>query len=116
MLHHVGIDTTQQGRRCVTFLGNFVVDVDRAKRDCGRVRSRRTPQQATHNKSRKSPCVFACGGFGDGKDRAARNERVLVEQDGEVVAVGVRDDLIRDTRSTIAGFLKDDSMKSRLLE
>ena len=49
----------QKGYRCVTFLGNFVVDVDRAKRDCGGVHTRRRPQHATHNKSRESPCVFA---------------------------------------------------------
>ena len=30
--HHVGMETTQKGCRCVTFLGDFVVDVNRAKR------------------------------------------------------------------------------------
>ena len=38
---------------------------------------------------------------------AARFERVLVEQDGEVVAVGVRDELVRDMRPAIPNFLKD---------
>ena len=42
--HHVGLEATRKGCRSVTFLGNFVVGVDRAKRDCGGVCNRRMPQ------------------------------------------------------------------------
>ena len=40
VLQHVGVEPTQVRSRCLAFLGNFVVDVDWAKCDCGRVRNR----------------------------------------------------------------------------
>ena len=42
-----------------------------------------------HHESRKSPCVFARGGLGDGEGNCASLKRVFVQQDGQVVAVDV---------------------------
>ena len=56
--------------------------------------------------------LSVCGGFKDGEDRAARNERVLVEEDGEVVAVSVSVEVVRDMRYVIPGFVKDHSMEA----
>ena len=72
----------------------------------------RASQQSTKNKNDHSPCVFAWGGFGDGEDRGAGFKRVFVEQDGEVVAVGVGVELVRDMRYMTTGFLEDHSMES----
>ena len=65
-------------------------------------------KKATYNKSGQSLCVFACGGFDDGEDRGAGNERALVEKDGVCVSVEV----VRDMRCVIPGFLKDHSMEA----
>ena len=64
---------------------------------------------------KKACAVFARsrpgGGLGNGEDCSIRLERVLVEQDGVVDAVGVRDESIRESRCVVAGFLKDNRMK-----
>ena len=39
-------------------------------------------------------------------------QRVLVEQDGEIGDARVRDELVRDSRSVVTGFLEDDRVKS----
>ena len=41
-----------------------------------------------------------------------RAHRVQVEQDSEIGAARVSDELVRDSRSMITGFLEDDLMKS----
>ena len=56
--------------------------------------------------------VLSAAWFRDGEDCSVRLERVLVEQHEEVGAASVRNELIRDMVSLVAGFLKDDSMKS----
>ena len=47
-----------------------------------------------------------------GEDSGVGLERVLVEQDSEIGATRVRDELVRDSRSMITGFLEDNRMKS----
>ena len=100
------MEATQKGCRCVTFLGNFVVDVDTAKRDCGgsATDGRRN---ATHDKRRKSPCVFARGGLGDGEGYRARLKRIVVEEDGQVFAVSVGVEVVSDVRYVVTSFLED---------
>ena len=56
------------------------------------------------------PRVLAGRGLGDGEDSAVGLERVLVEQDSEIGAARVRDEMVRDSRNT--GSLEDDRMKS----
>ena len=53
-------------------------------------------RRSKYNKSSKAPCVFACGGFGDGENGSIRLNCVFVEQDGKVVVVGVGVELVRD--------------------
>ena len=86
VLHHVSMETTQKGCRCVTFLGNFVVDVERAKRDCG--------ESATDGR-RSMP-------------RTTRPSSPPVSLlDGQVVTVSVGVELVGDMRSVITSFLED---------
>ena len=68
---------------------------------------RKAPQHAAHNKSCKSPCVFARRGLGDGERDSTRLNRVFVEQNGQVVTVSVGVELVDDVRSVITGFLED---------
>ena len=68
VLQHAGVEPTQEGSRCITFLGDFVLDVNSAKCDCGSPQQRRV--MASHaQQKQQGPCVF------------------LFSQDDEVVAV-----------------------------
>ena len=107
VFHRVAMEATQKGCRCITLLGNFVVAVRRTTRECGRISHRRSPQRATHNESRQSPCASANEGLRDGEGDSARLKRVLVEQDGQVVAVSVGMELASDVRNVVTSFLED---------
>ena len=58
------------------------------------------------------PRVVAGRVLRDGEDCNVRLERVNIEQDGVVGTASARNELLRDTWSVVAGFLKDDSMES----
>ena len=83
VLQHVGVEPTQEGSRCITFLGDFVLDVNSAECDCGSPQQRRV--MASHaQQKQQGPCVF------------------LLSQDDEVVAVrsgvGQKRHVERDSR------------------
>ena len=72
----------------------------------------RATQQTTNNQGSHSRRVFAGRGLGDGEDCSIGLECANVEQDGEIGTDSVRNELVRDVWSVVAGFLKDDSMES----
>ena len=63
-------------------------------------------QVSTHDQSCKTPRVLARGSFSDWVLVCIREERVLIEQDGQVVPIRVRVELIRDVWNMIGCLLQ----------
>ena len=67
----------------------------------------------TSNDEHHRALRFLAGrGLNKGVDRRVRFEGVLVEQDVEVRVAGVRNELVRDVRNVVTGFLHDDCVES----
>ena len=96
---------------CTTFLGHNIVDMYRAKCDCGCARKGRTTQQGANNEQHHAPRIFARRVGLERKDCGVRLKSVLVEQDSKVHVVGVCSKVIRDVRDMVTGFLKNNCME-----
>ena len=89
----------------VTFLGHDIVDVYRAKRDCGSAWERRSVMETSDDEHHHAPRFLAGRGLMKSEDRRVRLEGVFGEQDGEVRVASIPNELVGDVRNVIIGFL-----------